>query len=100
VVHLYGQLAEMDAIHEIAQVNNLLVIEDAAQAHGAIKKSRIKNLESKSSVAYSFIRKNLGALGDAGAVPQMIRISQNHSITSNYGSETKYYNDHIGSIQD
>jgi dTDP-4-amino-4,6-dideoxygalactose transaminase len=57
VVHFYGQLAEMDAIHEIAQVNKLLVIEDAAQAHGAIRnlnQNQIRNIK-KSSVAYSFI---------------------------------------------
>jgi dTDP-4-amino-4,6-dideoxygalactose transaminase len=45
----------MDAIHEIAQVNNLLVIEDAAQAHGAIKNLESKISNQKSSVAYSFI---------------------------------------------
>ena len=98
VVHLYGQLAEMDAIHEIAVANDLLVIEDAAQAHGAIRnqKSRISN--QKSSVAYSFYPgKNLGALGDAGAV-----ITNDSDLAEvirslrNYGSETKYYNDYIG----
>lgn len=98
VVHLYGQLAEMDAIHEIAFANDLLVIEDAAQAHGAIRnqKSRISN--QKSSVAYSFYPgKNLGTLGDAGAV-----ITNDSDLAEvirslrNYGSETKYYNDYIG----
>ncbi len=69
VVHLYGQLAEMNQIHAIAVQNNLVVIEDAAQAHGAIsnQKSAIKNKQS--SVAYSFYPgKNLGALGDGGAI--------------------------------
>jgi dTDP-4-amino-4,6-dideoxygalactose transaminase len=98
VVHLYGQLAEMDAIHKIAVTNDLLVIEDAAQAHGAIRnqESAIKN--QKSSVAYSFYPgKNLGALGDGGAVTtndsELAKVIQS---LRNYGSETKYYNDYIG----
>ncbi|TDE42265.1 DegT/DnrJ/EryC1/StrS family aminotransferase [Flavobacterium rhamnosiphilum] len=97
-VHLYGQLAEMDAIHEITVANDLLVIEDAAQAHGAIRnqESVIKN--QKSSVAYSFYPgKNLGALGDGGAVTtndaELAKVIQS---LRNYGSETKYYNDYIG----
>jgi dTDP-4-amino-4,6-dideoxygalactose transaminase len=96
-VHLYGQLAEMDKINEIAVTNDLLIIEDAAQAHGAIKnqKSEIKNQKSS---AYSFYPgKNLGTLGDAGAVTtndsELAKVIQS---LRNYGSETKYYNDHIG----
>ena len=89
-VHLYGQLAEIDAIHEIAVANNLLVVEDAAQAHGAIS--------AAGTSAYSFYPgKNLGALGDGGAVitndPALATVIQS---LRNYGSETKYYNDYIG----
>jgi dTDP-4-amino-4,6-dideoxygalactose transaminase len=98
VVHLYGQLAEMDRINEIAQQTNLLVIEDAAQAHGAIRnqKSEIKNLQS--SAAYSFYpSKNLGALGDAGAVTtnddELAKVIKS---LRNYGSERKYQNEFMG----
>ena len=108
VVHLYGQLAEMDAIHEIAFENDLLVVEDAAQAHGAIKNQEsapqtagrttevIKN--QKSSVAYSFYPgKNLGALGDGGAVTTNdSELAKTIQSLRNYGSETKYYNDYVG----
>ena len=105
VVHLYGQLAEMDKINEIAVANDLLVIEDAAQAHGAIRnqKSKISNQKSKisnqkSSVAYSFYPgKNLGTLGDAGAVTTNdLELAKVIQSLRNYGSETKYYNDYIG----
>jgi dTDP-4-amino-4,6-dideoxygalactose transaminase len=97
-VHLYGQLAEMDAINEIAHKNSLIVIEDAAQSVGAIKnqKSVIKNLQS--AVAYSFYPgKNLGALGDGGAV-----VTNDNELAKiirslrNYGSEIKYQNDFVG----
>ena len=89
-VHLYSQLAEMDAIHEIAVANDLLVVEDAAQAHGAIR--------TGGTAAYSFYPgKNLGALGDGGAVitddPALATVIQS---LRNYGSEIKYYNDYIG----
>jgi dTDP-4-amino-4,6-dideoxygalactose transaminase len=97
-VHLYGQLAEMDIIHELAKVNSLIVIEDAAQSAGAIcnQKSAIKNLQS--SVAYSFYpAKNIGCLGDGGAVvtddSDLARVI---SAMRNYGSETKYHNNYIG----
>lgn len=98
VVHLYGQLAEMDAIHEIAQANDLLIIEDAAQAHGAIKNQESKIKNQKSSVAYSFYpSKNLGCLGDGGAVTTNdVELAQVIQSLRNYGSETKYYNDYIG----
>jgi dTDP-4-amino-4,6-dideoxygalactose transaminase len=106
VVHLYGQLAEMDKISEIAVANDLLVIEDAAQAHGAVcpltpeggMKEREKANLSGRAAAYSFYPgKNLGTLGDAGAVTtndfELAKVIQS---LRNYGSETKYYNDHIG----
>lgn len=91
VVHLYGQLAEMDAINAIANQNNLLIVEDAAQAHGAIK-------NHNSSVAYSFYpSKNLGALGDGGAVTTNdSELANAIRLMRNYGSNTKYYNECIG----
>jgi dTDP-4-amino-4,6-dideoxygalactose transaminase len=97
-VHLYGQLAEMDAINTIAKQNNLIVVEDAAQSVGAIcnQKSVIKNLQS--SVAYSFYPgKNLGALGDGGAVvTNDVELAKMIQSLRNYGSEVKYHNEYIG----
>jgi dTDP-4-amino-4,6-dideoxygalactose transaminase len=67
-VHLYGQSADMAAIHEIAERRNLIVIEDAAQAHGAKFDERSENAKSL-AVTFSFYpTKNLGAYGDGGAV--------------------------------
>ncbi len=102
-VHLYGQLAEMETINAIAKQNNLLVIEDAAQAHGAMLRQAQQDTITKAgnlsdAAAFSFYPgKNLGALGDAGA------ISTNDDALSkvifalrNYGSEQKYHNKYIG----
>lgn len=96
-VHLYGQLAEMDKISKIADQNNLLIIEDAAQSHGVErKKSTIKNQES--TIAYSFYPgKNLGALGDGGAITTNdTELAKVIFSLRNYGSEKKYYNQYIG----
>ena len=94
-VHLYGQLAEMASINEIAIQNNLLVVEDAAQSHGAYLSEKRK---SKNTQAYSFYPgKNLGALGDGGAI-----ITNDDALAKvlfsmrNYGSEVKYFNNYIG----
>ncbi|HRE77016.1 MAG TPA: DegT/DnrJ/EryC1/StrS family aminotransferase [Flavobacterium sp.] len=94
VVHLYGQLAEMDKIDAIAKQNNLLIIQDAAQSHGVHIPSPIAHHPS----AYSFYpSKNLGCLGDGGAV-----VTNDHELSRvikamrNYGSEKKYVNDFIG----
>ncbi len=97
-VHLYGQLAEMDAINEIATKYDLIVVEDAAQAHGAKKRLKSKIVTLKSAIAYSFYPgKNLGALGDAGAVlTNDSELAKVILSLRNYGSETKYYNDYIG----
>lgn len=105
-VHLYGQLAEMHKINEIAHQNNLLVIEDSAQAHGAKMNNELNstNYEIRkagnlsNAAAFSFYPgKNLGALGDGGAVTtnddELAKVIQS---LRNYGSETKYYNDYIG----
>lgn len=97
-VHLYGQVAEMDKINAIAKRHNLLVVEDAAQAHGAFKNQKSKIENQKSSAAYSFYPgKNLGALGDAGAITtnddDLAKVL--YSLR-NYGSNKKYYNELIG----
>lgn len=96
-VHLYGQLAEMDKINEIANQNNLLVIEDAAQAHGAISDFR-KAGNLSNAAAFSFYPgKNLGALGDAGAVTTNdSELAKTIQSLRNYGSEAKYHNEYIG----
>ncbi|MEO8516368.1 MAG: DegT/DnrJ/EryC1/StrS family aminotransferase [Flavobacterium sp.] len=100
-VHLYGQLAEMGTINEIAYQNNLLVIEDAAQAHGSIQeikgqKRKAGNLSNAAGFSF-YPGKNLGALGDAGAVTTNdLSLAKTIYSLRNYGSETKYYNDYIG----
>ena len=97
-VHLYGQLANMESINRIAKQHGLLIIEDAAQAHGAINTQGFKAGNLSDAAGFSFYPgKNLGALGDAGAVT-----TNNNDLAKmifslrNYGSEQKYYNDHIG----
>lgn len=96
-VHLYGQLVDMEAINTLAAKHGLLVIEDAAQAHGA--KAKGKRAGSLGDAAgFSFYPgKNLGALGDGGMITtndddlaQMVRVLRN------YGSEKKYHNKVVG----
>jgi dTDP-4-amino-4,6-dideoxygalactose transaminase len=96
-VHLYGQLADMNAIEEIAAQNKLLVVEDAAQAHGAILDLR-KAGNLGHAAGFSFYPgKNLGALGDGGAITTNDdRLAAILFSLRNYGSQTKYYNDCIG----
>ena len=96
-VHLYGQLAEMEAINAIAKQNNLLVIEDAAQSHGAVSNyKKAGNLAD--AAAFSFYPgKNLGALGDAGAITTNDdALAKVIFAMRNYGSEQKYHNEYIG----
>ena len=105
-VHLYGQLTEMDAIHEVAVANGLLLVEDAAQAQGAVSNSKVEIPNSKivrsenrqSAVAYSFYPgKNLGALGDGGAVvTNDFELNKVIRSLRNYGSDIKYLNDYVG----
>jgi dTDP-4-amino-4,6-dideoxygalactose transaminase len=105
IVHLYGQLAEMDKISEIGNRNNLIVVEDAAQSHGAVlnSKNEIPNSKPqeenlKSSQAFSFYPgKNLGCLGDGGAITTNdSELAKVLFSLRNYGSEKKYYNEYIG----
>lgn len=96
-VHLYGQPAEMDKINEIAKRHSLIVIEDAAQAHGALYKGK-KVGTLGDAAAFSFYPgKNLGALGDGGAVVTNSKtIADKVRTMANYGSEKKYYHKYKG----
>lgn len=96
-VHLYGQPCDMDKIMDIAKKHNLYVVEDSAQAHGALYKG--KRVGSFGDAAgFSFYPgKNLGALGDAGAV-----VTNNNELAEkirafgNYGSDYKYHHIYKG----
>ncbi len=96
-VHLYGRCCDMDPINQLAQRYNLKVLEDAAQAHGATYQSgRAGNLGD--AAAWSFYpSKNLGALGDAGAVTTNDEsLARRLRALRNYGSSQKYVNDYRG----
>ncbi|WP_223033804.1 DegT/DnrJ/EryC1/StrS family aminotransferase [Hanstruepera marina] len=97
-VHLYGQLANMKAINVIAKKHNLLVVEDAAQAHGAIDVNGKKAGNLGHAAAFSFYpSKNLGALGDAGAVTTDDEVlAEKITELRNYGSKEKYVNLSLG----
>ena len=96
-VHLYGQMADMIAITDIAERHNLLVLEDSAQAHGAsINGQKAGNWGDASGFSF-YPGKNLGALGDAGAVTTNDKeLADTIRILGNYGSEKKYNNIYQG----
>jgi dTDP-4-amino-4,6-dideoxygalactose transaminase len=96
-VHLYGQLCNMTAINIIAKKHNLLVIEDSAQAHGAVHNGKKSgNLGDASGFSF-YPGKNLGALGDAGAITTNdSELASTLNIIRNYGSEKKYFNQFQG----
>jgi len=92
-VHLYGQLAEMPKIMQIARKHNLLVLEDSAQSHGAAIEGKKAGAWGDASGFSFYPGKNLGALGDAGAITTNdIELAQMLKALRNYGSHEKYKN--------
>jgi len=96
-VHLYGQPADLDELFAVAKKHRLVVVEDAAQAHGALYNGRRIGAHGD-AVAWSFYPgKNLGALGDGGAVTtDDPDVAARVSSLGNYGSSQKYVNDLLG----
>ncbi|MBE4002203.1 DegT/DnrJ/EryC1/StrS family aminotransferase [Vibrio parahaemolyticus] len=99
VVHLYGRLCQMSPIMDIANSKGLLVVEDCAQAHGAILDANGKKAGALGHAAgFSFYPgKNLGALGDGGAITTNDKELHKAIISlRNYGSKQKYVNEYKG----
>jgi dTDP-4-amino-4,6-dideoxygalactose transaminase len=106
-VHLYGQLYDVDELEKIAKTYNLLLIEDAAHAHGAKWKDERKAGNLSDAAAFSFYpTKNLGALGDGGAVtsnnPELVETImklRNYGRTTTYENDLKGYNCRLDELQ-
>ena len=105
-VHIYGQTADMDPILEIAHKNNLVVIEDACQAHGALYKGKRAGSMGMAGCFSFYPGKNLGAYGEAGAVvtqsedvANKIRMIRDHGQTQKYYHDMEGYNGRLDAIQ-
>ncbi len=105
-VHLYGQPADMDNILEIAKIHNLIVIEDACQAHGALYKSKKAGSLGVAGCFSFYPGKNLGAFGEAGAVvtpdeeiARKIRMIRDHGQEQKYFHKIEGYNGRLDAIQ-
>ena len=105
-MHLYGQLADMLSIMDIAKQNNLLVLEDSAQAHGASINGKKSGSWGDASAFSFYPGKNLGALGDAGAVTtnddelaHIIRALGNNGSHKKYQNLFKGLNSRLDEIQ-
>lgn len=97
IVHLYGQCCQMDLIIDIVQEHNLFLIEDCAQAHGAKFKNKKAGTFGDFGAFSFYPTKNLGALGDAGAIiPKSEEYAKTLRRLRNYGSDKKYHNELIG----
>lgn len=97
IVHLYGRSVDISPILKIAKKYNLKIIEDCAQAHGAMNSGKkVGNLGDAAGFSF-FPGKNLGALGDAGAVTTDDKeLADKIRALRNYGSDIKYYNKYKG----
>ena len=105
-VHLYGQCAEMDALLDLAKENNLSVIEDSAQAHGAEYKGEKAGSLGEASCFSFYFSKNLGAYGEGGMVlTNNQKIADKIKLLRNHGQGTKFeyvligYNSRLDEIQ-
>ena len=97
-VHLYGEISSMNEINQLAKEHNLLIIEDAAQAHGAeyVNGKKAGNLGDAAGFSF-YPSKNLGALGDGGAITTNNKeLAEVIKKLRNYGTSSKYVNDEIG----
>lgn len=96
-VHLYGQPADMDAVMEVADKYKLHVIEDNAQAQGATYKGKLTGSIGHINATSFYPAKNLGALGDAGAITTNVaELYEKANAIRNYGSKQKYIHDELG----
>jgi dTDP-4-amino-4,6-dideoxygalactose transaminase len=95
-VHLYGRCAEMDRIHEIAAAHDLLVIEDACQAHGATYRGRAAGSLGHAAAFSFYPGKNLGAYGDGGAITTPdADLAERLRLMRNWGSRKKYHHEEV-----
>ncbi len=105
-VHLYGQPADMDPILEVARRHGLKVVEDAAQAHGATYRGRRCGSLADAAGFSFYPGKNLGAMGDAGAVTtndddlaDRVRVLRNYGSRAKYENEVKGFNSRLDPLQ-
>ena len=97
VVHLYGKVCKMDDIQLLCNKHNLKLVEDCAQAHGAMYKGQKAGSFGEYGAFSFYPTKNLGALGDAGAiVTNREDLAEEVRTLRNYGSRKKYHNDLVG----
>lgn len=96
-VHLYGQMADMEALGEIAAAHGLVILEDAAQAQGARRNGRSPGAFGRAAASSFYPGKNLGAYGDAGAVlTGDAELADRLRRLRNWGSDRKYYHPELG----